>query len=276
MRVLLIILVAAFALISCRSQDLIRPGDSLEVAFEKAKSQYDEENWTTAARAFETVVSIGRGTDLGQQAQYLLAESYYNNRQYLIAASEYQRYATFYPRSERRENAEFKRALSYYQMSPRFKLDQTYTRQAVERFRLFNSRYPDSELVADASSYIEELREKLARKQYEAAKFYMRTNRYQAAAVYHDIVIDTYPETEWAERSLVDQIEAYILFADNSIQARQKERYEKAVESYETYLQLFPRGENRSRAESLYDRASREIERIEGRQSSAESVAENE
>jgi len=275
MRAFIIILVAAFALISCRSQDLIRPGDSLEIAFEKAKSQYDQENWTTAARAFETVVSIGRGTDLGQEAQYLLAESYYNNRQYLVAASEYQRYATFYPRSERRESADFKRALSYYQMSPRFKLDQTYTRQAIERFRLFNSRYPDSELVAESSDYIEELREKLARKKYEAARFYMRTNRFQAAAVYHDLVIDRYPETEWAERSLVDQIEAYILYADNSIQARQKERYEKAIDSYETYLQLFPRGENRSRAESLYDRANSEIERIDARQTSSESVAEN-
>ncbi|REL33712.1 outer membrane protein assembly factor BamD [Rhodohalobacter sp. SW132] len=280
MRTLIIILVAAFALVSCRSQDLIRPGDTLDVAFEKAKSQYDQENWSTAARAFETVVSIGRGTDVGQEAQFLLAESYYNNRQYLIAASEYQRYTSFYPRSERREQADFKQALSYYQMSPRYKLDQTYTRQAIDRFRLFNSRYPDSELVAEASGYIEEMREKLARKQYEAANFYMRTNRYQAAIVYHDIVIDSYPETVWAERSLVDQIEAYIIYADNSVQARQKERYEEAVASYETYLQLFPRGENRSRAESLYDRATREIERIAGRQSSPsssdESVAQNE
>lgn len=273
MRIILIATLAAFALVSCRSQDLIRPGDTLEIAFEKAKSQYDQENWTTAANAFETVVSIGRGTDLGQDAQFLLAESYFNNRQYLIAASEYERYSNFYPRSERRETVDFKQALSYYNLSPRYNLDQTNTRQAIERFRLFNSRYPDSELVAESSDYIVELRTKLARKKYEAAQFYMRTNRFSAATVYHDLVIDRYPETVWAERSLVDKIEAYILYADNSVRSRQEERYQEAVASYETYLQLFPRGENRSRAENLYDRALREIERFERQDSDRESVA---
>lgn len=275
MRKVLIITLAAFALISCRSQDLIRPGDTLEVAFEKAKSQYDQEKWSSAADAFETVVSIGRGTDLGQEAQYLLAESYYNNRRYLLAASEYERYASFYPRSERRELVDYKAAVCYYNLSPRFKLDQSYTQQAIERFRLFNSRYPNSDRVAEVSDYIDELRNKLARKQYEAAEFYMRTDRYSAAIVYHDLVIDNYPESDWAEQALVDKIESYILYADNSVESRQLERYEEAVSSYETYLQLFPRGENRSKAEDLYDRARSEVESLEG-SIGEESVAESE
>jgi len=276
MRTLLLLTVATFALISCRSQDLIRPGDTLEVAFEKAKSQYDQGDWTDAARAFETVVSIGRGTDLGQEAQFLLAESYYNNRRYLIAASEYQRYSTFYPRSERRDKADYKEALSYYNLSPRYKLDQSYTNKAIELFRLFNSRYPDSDFVDDSSEKISELRNKLARKKYEAARFYIRTNRYEAGIVYHDLILDKYPETEWAEKALVEKIESYILYADNSVRSRQKERYQKAVDSYETYLQLFPRGEQRSRAEDLFDQAMSEIERLDEAEAGSESVAQSE
>lgn len=263
MRKVLLFTIAVFALLSCRNQELIRPGDSLDVAFNKAKSQYDDENWSTAARAFETVVSIGRGTDLGQQAQYLLAESYFNDRRYLLAASEYDRYASFYPRSERREDVDFKSALCYYMLSPRYRLDQSYTQQALERFRLFNSRYPNSDRVVDSSQYITQLRNKLARKQYESAEFYKRTERYSAAIVYYDLVLDNYPESEWAEEALVDKIEAYILYADNSIPSSQLGRYESAIDSYETYLQLFPSGENRSRAEDLYDRARREIEDID-------------
>src|SRR6056297_283926 len=275
MRKVLLFSIAVFALMSCRSQELIRPGDTLEVAFSKAKAQYDEENWSEAARAFETVVSIGRGTDLGQQAQYLLAESYFNSRRYLLAASEYDRYASFYPRSELREDVDFKAALCYYRLSPRYRLDQSYTRQALERFRLFNSRYPNSDRVVDSSDYITQLRNKLARKQYESAEFYRRTDRFSAAIVYYDLVLDNYPESQWAEQALVDKIEAYILYADNSIPASQLGRYESAITSYETYLQLFPSGENRSRAEDLYDRARGEIEDIENG-SDSESVAENE
>jgi outer membrane protein assembly factor BamD len=275
MRKVILFTLAAFALMSCRSQELIRPGDTLEVAFDKAKAQYDEENWSTAARAFETVVSIGRGTDLGQQAQFLLAESYFNNRRYLLAASEYDRFTTFYPRSEQRELVDFKAALSYYYLSPRYRLDQSYTRQALERLRLFNSRYPNSERMVESSEYITELRNKLAKKQYEAAQFYKRTSRFNAAIVYYNLVLDNYPESRWAEESLVDQIEAYILYADNSVPSSQLGRYESAISSYETYLQLFPSGDNRSRAEDLYDRARREIESIQD-DSGSESVAESE
>ena len=275
MRKVLLFTIAVFALLSCRNQELIRPGDTLEVAFNKAKTQYDEENWSSAARAFETVVSIGRGTDLGQQAQYLLAESYFNDRRYLLAASEYDRYASFYPRSERRADVDFKAALSYYMLSPRYRLDQSYTQQALERFRLFNSRYPNSDRVTDSAQYITQLRNKLARKQHESAEFYKRTNRFNAAIVYYDLVLDNYPESDWAEQALVDKVEAYILYADNSIPSSQLARYESAVESYETYLQLFPSGENRSRAEDLYDRARRQIEDIDDN-SNSESVVGSE
>jgi len=264
MRTFSFLLLISLVFISCRSNDLIRPGDTIEVAFEKAMNQYREENYPEAAQAFETVVSIGRGTDIGQDAQYYLAESYYNDRRYLLAASEYERYAQFYPNSFRREVVDFKRAECYYFLSPRYRLDQSYSRQAINNLRLFNSRYPDSEFSEKAAQYITELREKLARKKYSAANFYKRTDQYEAATVYYDLVIDDYPETEWAERSLAEQMEAYILYAENSVPQRQEERFRLALESYNTYMQLFPRGEYRSRVEELFDRAQNGLESIAG------------
>lgn len=271
MRTFFIVIIAAMALVSCRSKDLIRPGDTIEVAFEKAYSQYENENYSEAANAFETVISIGRGTDIGQQAQFLLAESHYKNRRYLVAASEYNRYVQFYPNSPRRQEAEFKQSLCYYNLSPRYRLDQSYTEQAIDGFRLYRSRYPDSERSEEAAEYISELREKLARRDYNAAEFYMRTDRYKSAAIYHNLVIDRFPGTTWAEKALVRQIEAYILFAENSVQRRQEERFEQALDSYSTYLQLFPQGENRSKAEELYDRALSGLNEVRER----DAVAQN-
>ncbi len=262
MKKLSLLLIIVFIIASCRSQELIRPGDTLEVAFEKAYSLYEEERWRDAANAFETVISIGRGTDFGQNAQYYLAESHFNNRQYLLAASEYERYSQSHPNSQRRQEVDFKAALSYYNLSPRYNIDQTQTHRAIEQFRLFLARYPNSERISEVSDKIDELRNKLARKNFEAAEFYMRTNRYNAAAIYYDIVIDRYPESDFAEQALVRQIDAYIQYASNSVTARQEERYQKAVESYEKYLELFPRGENRSRAEDLYDRAVEALARF--------------
>lgn len=248
-------LLILFVLSSCSNQELIQRTDSLDVAYNKAYDLYEEGDYRRAAQAFETIIQMGRGTDYAQEAQYYLAESYFNDGRYLLAASEYERHATLFPRSERREEMDFKEALSYYNLSPRYKLDQQYTRRAIDRFRLFNSRYPNSDRVDQAQKYIAELRSKLARKHFSSAQLYIRTDQYEAAIVYYDLTIDNYPESIWAERALVNKINAHIIYADNSIRERQPERYQGAVEAYETYVQLFPNGENRARAEDLVDEA---------------------
>lgn len=252
---LLVLLLIVISGISCARKDLIQPGDTLQEAFNKAMAQYQKENYREAASAFETVIRIGRGTDYGQEAQYFLAESYFNSDRFLLAAAEYERYSTLFPRSPKRPEADFKEALSYYNMSPRYRLDQKYTRRAIEKFRLYNSRYPQSDRVEEAAQYISEMRTKLAHKLYGAADLYMRTDRYEAAIIYYDLIIDRYPETAWAERALVDEINAYVTYAERSIQSKQRERYQQAIATYEKYLQLFPNGKNRSEAESYVDKA---------------------
>lgn len=246
---------ALFVFASCKNSDLIQRGDSLEVAFDKAMAFYEKEDYTEAAEAFETVVQIARGTEYGQDAQFYLAESYYNDGRYLLAASEYERFISLFPRVDRRQEAQFKEAYCYYKLSPRYKLDQEYTRTAIEKFQLYNSRFPNSEKADQAGQYISEMRTKLAKKLYYSADLYLRTDRYEAAAIYYDLTIDRYPETNWAQRALVDKIKTYNIYADRSVPSKQRERYQKAVEAYEKFIQLFPNGEYRQEAEELVDEA---------------------
>lgn len=256
---LLFVLGFLFVFSACQDDRLIKRGDSVEVAFQKAMAFYEAEEYGEAANAFDTVTRVARGTEYGQEAQYYLAESYYKDGQYLLAASEYDRYVSFFPQDPRRQEMEFKAAMCYYHQSPRYKLDQSETRRAIQRFQLFNNRYPDSERVTEAAEKIDELREKLAHKSYEAAQFYLRTEQYKAATIYLDRTIDQYPESKWAERALVDQVQAYIEYADNSVPEKQAERYQKSIENYEKFLQLFPESKFRSEVENYHDEAKRKL-----------------
>ena len=238
---------------SCRDRDLIRPGDTVEVAVKKANKLFQDERYGQAAEAYEVVVSIARGTDIGKEAQFMLARSYYKNEQYLIAASEFERYRNLYPRDPKRQEADFLNALCHYHLSPRYKLDQTYTKKAIELFNLYISRYPDADRVMDADGYILELRNKLARKAYNAADLYMRMRSYRAAAIYYGVTIDEYPESEWGQKALAEQIYTYNIYAENSIADKQYERYLKAEEAYQKFVQLFPRGKYRQDAEEYYE-----------------------
>lgn len=262
-RTALMLLAAGLVLSACQSEELIQPGDTVDEAFEKAMTLYENEDYSQAADAFETVLSIARGTEFAEPSQFYLAQSYFHEGRYEIAASEFNRHSSTYPRSERVEDSRFMEALSYYHLSPRFRLDQTHTRRAIERFRLFIDRHPDSDLVVSANEHIDELRGKLARKQFEAAEFYMTVERYQAAIKYYEITLDEYPETEWAERALANKVQAQVLYAENSVQERQEERFEDAIQAYEQYLQIFPNGENRQRVEDYYQRAINGLENVQ-------------
>lgn len=262
----LLLILAVLA--SCKNEDLIQRGDTLPTAYKKSMALYQSEEYNEAAQAFETVIQLGRGTDYGEEAQYYLAESYFNDKRYLVASAEYARYTTLYPRADKREDAQFKEAYSYYKLSPRYKLDQKHTRTAIEKFQLFNSRYPNSDRAEQAAKYITEMRSKLAKKLYYSADLYMRTNSYEAAIVYYDLTIDNYPESIWAQRALVDEIDAYVTYADRSIQSKQRERYQGAIDAYEKFIQLFPDGEYRSEAEDHVDDARAAIADLGGESTS--------
>ena len=250
------------ALGACRNKDLIQPGDPINVAYDKALSLFENEKYGDAAYGFEMVTRMGRGTNYAEDAQYYLAESYFKDTQYILAASEYERFISYHPQNERREEVEYKMALCYYKQSPRYRLDQSPTYRAIELFQLYNNKYPNSELVVESAERIDELRGKLARKNYEAGEYYLRTSSYKAASIYYDLVIDQYPESEWAEASLIRQIETYIEYADRSIEAKKNERYGLAIASYEKFLQLFPQSDKRATAEKLYNEATRKIAAI--------------
>ena len=258
----LLALLVAFG--ACKgNSNLIRPGDPINVAYQKAQNLFEKEKYSAAADAFETITRIGRGTNFAKDAQYYLAESYYRNRSFLLAASEFDRYVGFYPTDERREEVDFKTAKCYYEQSPRYELDQSDTIRAIEAFQLFNNRYPGSERVLESAGYIDEMRNKLARKYYEAADFYTRIREYESAAIYFGVTIDQFPESEYAELALVRQIRTYVEYADNSVPEKQKERYEKAVEGYQKFIQLFPRSNERANVEALNDKSLAAIAKID-------------
>lgn len=252
---LLIAFLVVGSLASCKNENLIRRGDSLKVAFQKSVRLYQAGDYREAADGFGTVLEIGRGTDYGKKAQLYLAESYFKDERYLQASSEFQRYISLYPRSDKRKKAQFKEAFSYYKLSPRYRIDQSYTKKAIEKFQLFNSRYSGTSEADKAANYITEMRTKLARKLFNASDLYMRTDSYQAAITYYDLTINKYPETIWAQHALVDKIEAYNVYAGRSVRSKQHERYNDAVKAYEKFIQLFPNGKFREEAENRVDEA---------------------
>lgn len=229
--------------------------ESPSEAYEKGMELYEQGKYDRAIEYLRGVFDFGRTNEWASDAQYYLAQAYYENEEYIIAASEFSRFAEIYRSDPRAAEANYMQAMSYYQLSPQYELDQTDTRRALNEFLLFVERHPNSPFVEEANARILELRNKLAHKLYESAGLYERRELHEAAAYYYEQVFDRYPDTPWADDALVGAMRNYIAFANQSIQQRQPERLRKAIDNYDRLIQIFPDSPLLKAAEQLYDEA---------------------
>ncbi|MFP4228745.1 MAG: outer membrane protein assembly factor BamD [Salinivenus sp.] len=244
-----------------------------EEAYEKGMDEYEEEDYEDAIRYFRAVFDYGRGNEWAPDAQFQLAMAQRKQGKYLVAANEFERFQQLYQNDDRVPRAQYERARAYYSQSPAHNLDQTHTRQAISLFQLFIDRHSDHELVSDAEEKIAELREKLAHKKYDAGTMYEQRRMWRAATETHERVFDQYPDTEWADDALLGAIRSYVRYADRSIQRRQGERYQQAIDYYSRLEQLFPDSPLLDEAKPLRDEAQRKLEDVREREES-QSIAQ--
>lgn len=253
------ILIAAVLVAGCAGGGRLRY-ESPQEAYDKGVERFEAGKYERAAQYFQGVFDFGRTHEWADDAQLYLARSYRANKEYILAANEYSRFTEIYRGDPRVPLAEFERAMTYYERSPNYQLDQSDTERGIEVFNLYMKRFAGHDSLQVAAERVQELREKLARKQYYTAGLYERRELYEAAALSYEVVFDKYPDTPWADDALLGAIRTYIAFSDQSVQSRQPERLKKALDHYQRLLQIFPNSELLKEAEQHYERANTRME----------------
>jgi outer membrane protein assembly factor BamD len=261
LRSVLLLLVFAFAA-GCAGSGRVST-ESPEEALEEGISLYERGKYLRAIEYFQHVFDFGRATPYAADAQYYLARSYYEDEQYLLSANEFTRFVELYRSDERVEEGEYLRAMSYYHLSPPYQLDQTDTRTALSYIRLYLSKYPEGEYAGELAAITEELRAKLAKKQFEIAELYERRELYEAAALSYEQVLEEYPDSRYADNALLGMLRNYKAYAEASIPTRQQERYQLAADAYARLVQLFPGSPLLDEAEEVYASVDRALQRFQ-------------
>jgi len=235
--------------------------DSPEDAFTKGKALYDQGKYDRAAEYFQGAFDFGRTHEWAADAQLYLARSYAANKEYILASNEFTRFAEIYRSDPRVPEAEYERAMTFYARSPQYQLDQSPTEQAIQAFQLYINRYPDSPKAAEAAAKIDELRDKLAHKQFDAGQQYENREIYRAAALSYEVVFDSYPDTQWVDDALLGAIRSYIAYSDQSVESRRAERLQLAIDNYQRLL-LIPDSPLLKEAETLYEEATERMQQL--------------
>ena len=199
---LIFILVTQLLISACGSgkDDELKP---VEVRYELGKEYYDRGKFHKAISELKFVTFNAPGSEIGDDAQFYLANSHFELKEYILAISEYERLMRIHPESPFLEVGEYKRALCFDKMSPSSYHDQTNTLKALDAYQEYIENFPESEYKIKAESRLDLLRFKLAKKLFDNGKQYQKLGECESSAIYMRQLLEKYydsdlaPEARW-------------------------------------------------------------------------------
>ena len=242
-RVFLTGILCLLVFVSCSKYNKLLKGTDNEAKYEAALKYYEKKDYDRALQLFDVMQAYYRGKPEGENIAYLTAECYYNEEDYYVASSYYKRFVTRYPLSRKAEEAMYKSAICYYKMSPKITLDQSDTYTAIKEFQNYVDLYPNSPRVEEVNGKMDTLRMKLEEKEYDICRLYFKMEEYQAAITSYEAYLKEYPNTKYREEILNNMVINYYRYAENSVRSKQRERYELALEKYNTLCYVYPDSE---------------------------------
>jgi outer membrane protein assembly factor BamD len=184
---------------------------SLEERYKRGQEFLENKKYYNAQQEFQIIVLSGSHTEWGDDAQFYLAESYFKNKEYILAITEYERLTRKMKYSSYVEKCRWRICQAYVAESPNYYHDQSNTNKALQKLQEFIEEYPGSEYRSEANNTVKELRNKLAEKILESALLYIKLHAYDSAIVAYEDLLRQYYDTDLADDAHVGIIRSYSL-----------------------------------------------------------------
>jgi len=252
---------------SCSPFSKLQKSGSDDEKYKAAVQYYKKEDWYRAGLLFEELIPVLKGSTESEMAQFYHAYSQYHQQQYLLSATLFKKFYETFARSDYAQEAMYMYAYSLYKDTPAFNLDQSNTLTATSALQDFINAYPDSKYKDDCTKLILDLRGKLERKAFEKAKLYYRTSGFNIASYKSSVIAinnfqKEFPDSEYNEELAFLKVDAEFSLAQNSLETKQKERYEEAMTYHQIFVDKYPKSRFLKQAEKMYETSQREIERL--------------
>jgi len=254
---------------ACGEYNNILKSTDLNVKFEYAKKYFDEGKYSRTATLLEDVVQMTRTTSRGEEALYLLAQSYYKMKDYSTASDYFKTYFTTYPKGDYAELARFYSAYGLYLDSPDPRLDQSDTYRSMQQFQDFLELYPQSERKDDAQNALFELQEKLAMKELLAVRLYYNLGNYTiisfpggnylSCVITAQNAVRNYPFSKYREEFMYYIFKSKYEMAIQSVDEKKDFRYRDVQDEYFSYANDFPNGKYIKEIKRLYENIDKKL-----------------
>lgn len=264
MKKVVYLLMMTLLLSSCGEYNKILKSTDYELKYSYAKKYFNAKQYSKSATLLEELVPIFKGTAFAEESLYLLAQSYYGQKDYQTASQYFNTYYTTYPKGEYVELARYYSGYGLYLDSPDPRLDQKQTYDAISQLQLYLEYYPQSERSAEAQKIMFELQEKLAYKELLATRLYYNLgtymgNNFQSCVITAQNALKNYPFSKYREEFIYLMLQSKYELALVSVEEKLQGRYRDVVDEYYNYMNEFPEGKYVKQAQRFYNYASKRI-----------------
>lgn len=233
-------------------QQLLKSND-VSKKYQAALEYYEKEEYYRASQLLDQVTDLMAGTEEAEKARFFRAKAHYMQGNYILSDAYFRSFYTTYPRSPYAEEAMFLQAQSLYQQSPSYEEDQTPTITAIEAYEEFLVRYPESERAGQVNIVLEELYTKLDRKDFNQAQLYYKLRYWRSAAVALNNFLQEHASSPYAEEAAFLRLDAQYRFAQESVPDKQEERYDVALDYFQSFVDMYPESRYKRDAERIFD-----------------------
>ena len=142
-------------------------------------------------------------------ARYYMAESSFQQGDYVQAASDFRKVADEFSTSDYAPLALLRAGDANLHLWRRPELDPSYGETALAIYQELAGRFPESVAAARARAHVTRLENQFAEKTYKTGMFYLRRKAFDSAIIYFKDVIANYPNAKRAPDALLRLVDSY-------------------------------------------------------------------
>jgi len=235
---LLLVAATVSACASANGRRAVPPGTAQpdQYLYDRGKESLDNKKWLTAREFFKQVTETYTQSPVRPDAKLGIGDTYLgegSSESLVLAIAEFQEFLSFYPTHPRADYAQYKLGLAHFRQMRAPQRDQTETREAIQEFETFITRYPTSTLMPEVKTKLREARDRLSSADYQVGFFYYRQRWYPGAIDRFKSVLKD--DAEYTGRDAV-----YFHLAESYIKIK---RQAEALPYYERLVEEFERSE---------------------------------
>ncbi|NPA43037.1 MAG: outer membrane protein assembly factor BamD [Chlorobi bacterium] len=243
MKKILIPFVLALLTVSCGQYTKVLNSNDPMAQYSLAQKLYEQGKYAKAERLFALADEPLKTHPKYERLKFLRAMSLYHLKQYRSAGYQFRSFTRLFPKSSKKEEADFYIVKCYYNLTPEYYRDLYYGEKTLEEADRFLREYPGSSRTDEINRMVKDITYRFEKKDFEKAKLYYHLGYWKAAIKSFNLFLADHPGSPLREEAHYLRFMSAAQLALNSVESKQKERAEEALKYYEKFKNLFPQSQ---------------------------------